>query len=124
MAQPPPDLLGRLAVHYGMLTMPQLNAATQQQDRAPNRKIGEILVELGYITESQLAQLLEAQRQYLAQQAGSAAQVLADAQQQSPRSGAALPAAVPGGRPPARPRSGTGPVARARPPTGPVPERG
>jgi twitching motility protein PilT len=46
--------------------MPQLAAATQAQSRAPQKMLGAILVELGFINSQQLAQLLEAQRQYLA----------------------------------------------------------
>ena len=68
MAQPPPDLLGRLAVHYQLISMQQLTAATQEQSRAPHKKLGAILVELGFIDEARLAQLVEAQRLYLAQQ--------------------------------------------------------
>jgi twitching motility protein PilT len=74
MTQPPPDLLGRLAVHYQLISMEQLAQATNEQSRAPHKKLGTILLELGYIDDNQLAQLLEAQRQYLAQQAQHAAQ--------------------------------------------------
>jgi twitching motility protein PilT len=80
MAPAPPDLLGRLAVHYQLISMEQLAQATQQQARTPNKKLGAILVELGFINQNQLAQLVEAQRQYLAQQAEQAPQVLRAAQ--------------------------------------------
>jgi twitching motility protein PilT len=79
MTHAPPDLIGRLAVHYGLIAMEQLAAATQEQARAPHKKLGAILVELGFIDQTQLAQLLEAQRQYLAQQAKQAQQVLKNA---------------------------------------------
>src|SRR5687767_14543901 len=69
MSQTPPDLLGRLAVHYKLISMDQLVTATQEQSRSPSKRLGAILVELGYIDQNELAQLLEAQRQYLAQQA-------------------------------------------------------
>src|SRR5690242_382128 len=82
MAQPPPDLLGRLAVHYKLISMPQLAAATREQTRAPAKKLGTIMVELGFINETQLNQLVEAQRQYLAQQAEHAPKVLKQAQAQ------------------------------------------
>src|SRR5262245_25832631 len=78
--QTPPDLIGRLAVHYKLISMDQLALATQAQSRAPSKRLGAILVELGFIDATQLAQLLEAQRQYLARQAQSAPQVLREAQ--------------------------------------------
>ena len=90
MTQAPPDLIGRLAVHYRLITMEQLTAATHEQSRSPNKKLGAILVELEFIDEGQLAQLLEAQRQYLDQQAKQAPQVLRDAQP-APRAAAAPP---------------------------------
>lgn len=96
MAQAPPDLIGRLAVHYQLITMEQLSAATQEQSRTPNKKLGAILVDSGFINPAQLAQLLEAQRQYLAQQAQQAPQVLREAQQAA-RPG---PVPVPGAPPP------------------------
>lgn len=58
------DLLGRLAVHYKMISMEQLQQATQEQGRTPQRMLGDILVGLNLINESQKVQLLEAQRQY------------------------------------------------------------
>lgn len=75
----PPDLLGRLAVHYGLISIEQLAASTQEQARSPQKKLGAILVEFGFIDQAQLAQLLEAQRQYLAQQAQQAQQTLKQA---------------------------------------------
>lgn len=63
---PASDLLGRLAVHYGMITMEQLAVATREQSHTPELKLGEILVSLGFVQEAQLSQLLAAQRQYLA----------------------------------------------------------
>jgi twitching motility protein PilT len=78
--QAPPDLIGRLAVHYKLITMEQLTAAIGEQGRAPQKKLGTLLCELGFIDPTQLAQLVEAQRQYLAQQAQQAPQVLRQAQ--------------------------------------------
>ncbi len=106
MSQTPPDLLGRLAVHYKLINMEQLAAATQQQGRTPSKKLGAILVELGFINPTQLAQLVEAQRQYLAQQAQHAPQALRDAQ-----SAVARPAPPPRPQPPPpRRRDGESPV--------------
>ena len=94
MSQAPPDLIGRLAVHYKLVTVEQLSAATSAQTRAPNKKLGALLVELGFINQTQLAQLVEAQRQYLAQQAQQAPQVLRQAQQ-APRPAPPPPRAQP-----------------------------
>lgn len=85
MSQAPSDLIGRLAVHYKLISIEQLAAATQEQTRAPSKKLGAILVELGFIDATQLAQLVEAQRQYLAHQAQQGARVLRDAPPPPPR---------------------------------------
>ena len=66
MSSVPSDLLGRLAVHYRLITIEQLGEAVREQGRTPNKKLGAIMVDLGMIDVTQLAQLLEAQRQYLA----------------------------------------------------------
>ncbi len=99
MTQSPPDLLGRLAVHYELISMEQLAAATHEQSRSPHKKLGAILVELKLIDQNQLAQLLEAQRQYLAQQAHQASNVLKQT----------------AGRPPPPPPAPPAPPAAARP---------
>lgn len=59
------DLIGRLAVHYQMISMDQLQLATRHQGAAPQKTLGDILVEQGLISSTQLGQLLEAQRQYM-----------------------------------------------------------
>jgi twitching motility protein PilT len=104
MPQAPPDLIGRLAVHYQLITMEQLAAATHEQGRAPTKMLGAILVEQGFINPTQLAQLVEAQRQYLAQQAQQAPQVLRHAQHAARPSPAAEPAAPPPPPPPGKAR--------------------
>jgi twitching motility protein PilT len=113
MTQSPPDLLGRLAVHYQLITMEQLAAATHEQSRSPHKKLGAILVELDFIDQNQLAQLLEAQRQYLAQQAKQAPQVLhrAVGPKQPPP-----PPTAPHAPPPPPPQAAAQPPARPRPP--------
>jgi|GEM_PF-50364 len=58
-------LLGRLAVHYKLINMNQLSEAVAVQSHEPHRKIGEILIERGMITEEQLQKLLKVQKQYL-----------------------------------------------------------
>ncbi len=59
-------LLGRIAIHYQLITMEQLEEAAQVQGRIPEKKFGEILVELGYISEAQLDKLLRIQTEALA----------------------------------------------------------
>lgn len=63
MAASPPDLIGRLAIHYKLITMDQLREATRVQSHNPNKQLGHIMVELDQIDQKQLAQLVEAQRQ-------------------------------------------------------------
>jgi twitching motility protein PilT len=66
-------LLGRLAVHYKLVTADQLAEATRKQAREGHvRNLGEILVELGLLEPAQLARLLEVQKQLLAQQQAAA----------------------------------------------------
>jgi twitching motility protein PilT len=54
-------LLGRLAVQMGMITRAQLREATREQGRHPDKRLGELLVDFGYIDEGQLGALLAAQ---------------------------------------------------------------
>lgn len=55
-----PGLLGRLAVHNKLITILQLAQATRVQARASGvKRIGEILVELGFVTDQQIDWLLE-----------------------------------------------------------------
>ncbi|HEV8580068.1 MAG TPA: type IV pilus twitching motility protein PilT [Thermoanaerobaculia bacterium] len=62
-------LFGRIALHYKLVTREQLLEAAQWQAReASSLKLGEILVEKGYLTPSQLEQILTVQKQYLARQ--------------------------------------------------------
>ena len=54
-------LLGRIAVQQGMITREKLRRATREQGRHPDKRLGELLVDLGYIDEGQLGALLAAQ---------------------------------------------------------------
>jgi twitching motility protein PilT len=64
------QLLGRIAVHAKLLTGAQLNEATLAQGRSGGRiRLGEILVEKGFVTPAQLQKLLAAQKQVAAKQA-------------------------------------------------------
>lgn len=54
-------LIGRIAVQQGMISGDQLQRAIREQGRRPDMRLGEVLVELGYIDEGQLGALLAAQ---------------------------------------------------------------
>src|SRR5262245_40980788 len=59
-------LLGRLAVHYKLITMDQLEEAIREQGRR-GTPLGAILLERGLISQAHLDKLLAAQAQYLEQ---------------------------------------------------------
>ena len=75
MADPKPaPLLGRLAVHLKMISMDQLAEAVRAHGRSGEEaKLGEVLIELGFIDRAQHAKLLAAQQQVIAKQKGKAA---------------------------------------------------
>lgn len=85
------ELFGRLAVQAKLITMDQLARAVRAQGRAPQKRLGEILVEHGALSPAQLESLLELQRRCL-DKVG----------QKRRRSPAAAPLDV-GSRPPSRP---------------------
>ncbi|HEX9945244.1 MAG TPA: type IV pilus twitching motility protein PilT [Thermoanaerobaculia bacterium] len=65
--------MGRIALHYKLVTREQLVEASRfQAHEASSRKLGEILVEKGYLTPRQLEQLLAVQREYVARQQSQA----------------------------------------------------
>src|SRR5260370_3321579 len=66
----PPDqaLLGRLAVHYKLVSPEQLNAAMRHAGQQGTTKLTDVLRDLGFLTPKQLDWLLSAQQQYLAKQ--------------------------------------------------------
>ena len=85
-------LLGRLALHYKLVTREQLErAARLQVEEGGTRRLGEILIAQGSLSERDLERLLAAQRELLAKQ---------QAQAQTPAPGAAAPAPA-GAAPPA-----------------------
>jgi twitching motility protein PilT len=62
-------LLGRIALHYKLVTQEQLTAAAaRQDDDGGTRRLGEILILMGVLTPGQLDKLLVIQRDYLAKQ--------------------------------------------------------
>lgn len=67
-------LLGRIALHYKLVTQEQLTAAAaRQDDDGGTRRLGEILIQMGVLTPGQLDKLLAIQRDYLAKQQVQAA---------------------------------------------------
>ncbi len=65
-------LLGRLAVHYKLVTLDQLNEITKLQARMGSEQpLGQLLVAKGLIKPQQLEHLIKAQRDYIAKQAGA-----------------------------------------------------
>ena len=60
------SLLGRIAVSAKLVTQDQLLAALRAQDHVgTTKRLGDILFDLGYITQAQLEWLLNAQQTYL-----------------------------------------------------------
>jgi twitching motility protein PilT len=60
------SLLGRIAVSAKLITQDQLLAALRAQDHVgTTKRLGDILFDLGYITQAQLEWLLNAQQTYL-----------------------------------------------------------
>ena len=66
------NLLGRLALHYKLLTRDQLVESLQQQEREGHRRrIGDLWVDNGWMTQARFEQLLRAQREYEERQRSS-----------------------------------------------------
>jgi twitching motility protein PilT len=110
-----PSLLGRIAVSAKLITQEQLLEALGQQDHfGPTKRLGDILLELGYISQAQLdwlvraqATLLERQRQAEAEEQRRAQAAQQEVMSQS--GSIALPAPEPAPAP--QPRSTPGPPA-------------
>ncbi|MCA9511028.1 MAG: PilT/PilU family type 4a pilus ATPase [Myxococcales bacterium] len=78
-----PSLLGRLAVKLEMITMEQLRDATAAQGRHPEKRLGEILLELGHLDRAALDKLEKVQRDVVAKhraKRAAGASPLADAE--------------------------------------------
>ncbi len=75
MSQTPDDmLLGRIALHYKLVSQEQLTGAAQRQARAnPPVGLGQALVELKVISVEQFKWLESAKQQYQSRQTGAAA---------------------------------------------------
>ncbi len=73
MSSPEDALLGRIALHYKLVTPETLKAALERQPLIqPHKPIGEILLDMRVLSADQLKWLLNAQQQYLAKQQGAA----------------------------------------------------
>lgn len=59
-------LLGRIAVQLRMIDLTQLRSATREQGRHPEKNLGDILIEQGWIDPTQLEKLLRVQRDVIA----------------------------------------------------------
>jgi twitching motility protein PilT len=74
MSNPPIPLLGRIAVHLKLITVQQLAEATKRQAQGGGEKrLGEILVETGMLTQAQLEKVLRARQQMIAKQLAKSA---------------------------------------------------
>jgi twitching motility protein PilT len=69
-----PYLLGRLAVHYKLVTKDQIQEVLREQAKGEfQRTLGDCLVDRGLITQAQLEKLLEVQRSMHEKQAAASA---------------------------------------------------
>jgi len=104
-------LFGRLALHYKLVTRDQLNEALREQSvEEGRRKIGEILVERGWLETGRFEQLLEIQRQYQ------------ENLRSQGKTAAAGPGAAPSPEPPDTPRPAPPPAPSEAPPESAAPE--
>jgi twitching motility protein PilT len=112
-AAAPLPLLGRIALQLKMITPDQLAQATRKQaESASAKNIGQILCELGFLTQPQLAQILKAREQLVAKQ--KAMQAVASADREPEVGAAPKPGAVP-----PRPAAAPPPAPAARAPEPP-----
>jgi len=111
----PVSLMGRLAVQLKLISVEQLQQATALQGRHPDKKLGQILVEQGWVSPVQLQKLQKVQRAVIANhRAKQAAQQAAP----GPEPGAARASAPAAGEPAAE-----APAAAPEPPgAAPAPE--
>jgi twitching motility protein PilT len=72
-------LLGKLAVHYKLITPDQLQEAVRRQAKEEwKRPLGDLLVEAGFVSRANLEKLLAVQKQMVAQQQAAQAAAAAD----------------------------------------------
>ena len=53
--------IGEILIEHGTLTQKQLEAALKEQKQQPDRLLGELLIELGYVTEEDIVAALATQ---------------------------------------------------------------
>ncbi len=97
-------VLGRIALHYKLVSEEQLGLANQKLATAPGKKMGDAMLELKFISADQLKWLMTAQEQYLAKQRGTAPAAAKPATPSAPvaaRPSAPAPAPAPSAPPPA-----------------------
>jgi twitching motility protein PilT len=58
----PLPLIGRIAVQLKMITMAQLQEATSLQGRDPDKRLGDIFLEMGLVSEAQMEKVKHVQR--------------------------------------------------------------
>jgi type IV pilus assembly protein PilB len=51
--------LGEMLIQEKLITEAQLNQALDRQDQSPGKKLGEILLDLGFISPEQLVKVVE-----------------------------------------------------------------
>src|SRR5215468_8909357 len=101
MSNPPIPLLGRIAVHLKLISVDQLAEATRLQSNAGGEKrLGEILIERGMLTQAQLEQVLRVRQQMLVKQRAKSA---VETTLPAPEPAAAAAPAVPRGESADRP---------------------
>ncbi|MDP9121702.1 MAG: hypothetical protein M3O15_10115, partial [Acidobacteriota bacterium] len=80
MSSGPDDLIGRFAVHYKLITVDQLAEVNSLLSLAGGRRqITDILVEMGYLNQHQIEQLLVVRKEYLAKRQAQSTGVAAAA---------------------------------------------
>jgi twitching motility protein PilT len=95
MSKPPVvPLLGRLAVHHKMISIEQLAAVVRVQGSdVSSRRLGDILLDQGLLTQEQLAKLLRLQQELIAKQRARTASESAPAAAPASAPAASAPAA-------------------------------
>jgi hypothetical protein len=86
MAEKKLPLLGRIAIQLKMIDMDQLNQATREQGLSPEKRLGQILVEQGFVTAKDLEKLAAVQKDLIAKhQARKDAELKAETRAPNPR---------------------------------------
>ncbi len=99
-------LLGRIAIQLKLIDMDQLNQATREQGRSPDKRLGEILVEQGLVTPEDLKRLAAVQKDLVAKHQARQAAAL-KSEPASAQRGESKSAPVPPATSPTQRESGT-----------------